>query len=41
MLRMVIIDKNLIADQAEARWQEEKAQRAEDLLRHQQRSSNG
>lgn len=40
MLRIVIIDKNLIADQVEARWQEEKARRAAALLRLEQRSSN-
>lgn len=40
MLRIVIIDKNLIADQVEARWQEEKVRRAAALLRLEQRSSN-
>lgn len=41
MLRIVIIDGDLIADQVEARWQEEKARRAEAVLRHEQRSSKG
>lgn len=41
MLRIVIIDGDLIADQVEARWQEEKTRRAEAVLRHEQRSSNG
>lgn len=41
MLRIVIIDRDLIADQVEARWQEEKARRAEAVLRHEQRSSKG
>ncbi len=40
MLRMVIIDQELIADQVEARWQEEKTRRAAALLRLEQRSSN-
>lgn len=40
MLRIVIIDRDLIADQVGARWQEEKARRAEAVLRHKQRSSN-
>jgi hypothetical protein len=40
MLRIVIIDKDLIADQVEARWQEEKARRAAAVLRIEQRSSN-
>ncbi len=40
MLRMVIIDRDLIADQVEARWQEEKTRRAAALLRLEQRSSN-
>lgn len=41
MLRIVIIDGDLIADQVEARWQEEKTRRAAAVLRHEQRSSNG
>lgn len=40
MLRMVIIDRDLIADQVEARWQEEKARRAAALLRLEQRCPN-
>jgi hypothetical protein len=40
MLRIVIIDGDLIADQVEARWHEEKARRAEAVLRHEQRSLN-
>lgn len=40
MLRIVIIDRDLIADQVETRWQEEKARRADAVLRHEQRSSN-
>ncbi len=40
MLRMVIIDRDLIADQVEARWQEEKTRRAAALLRLEQRSAN-
>lgn len=40
MLRMVIIDRDLIADQVEARWQEEKARRAAAVLRIEQRASN-
>lgn len=40
MLRIVIIDQNLIADQVEARWQEEKARRAAAVLRLEQQSSN-
>lgn len=40
MLRMVIIGRDLIADQVEARWQEEKARRTAALLRLEQRSSN-
>ena len=32
MLPIVIIDKDLIADQVEARWQEEKARRDEAVL---------
>lgn len=40
MLRIVIIDKNLIADQVEARWQEEKTRRSAALLRLEQRSAN-
>lgn len=40
MLRIVIIDRELIADQVEARWQEEKARRAAAVLRLEQRSPN-
>jgi hypothetical protein len=40
MLRMVIIDRDLIADQVEARWQEEKARRAAALLRLEQQPSH-
>ncbi len=40
MLRIVIVDRDLIADQAEARWQEEKARRAATRLRFEQRSPN-
>ncbi len=40
MLRIVIIDRNLIADQVEARWQQEKARRTAALFRLEQRSSN-
>ncbi|AOO85111.1 hypothetical protein [Bosea vaviloviae] len=40
VLRIVIIDRDLIADQVEARWQEEKARRAAAVLRIEQRSSN-
>lgn len=40
MVRMVIVDRNLISDQVEARWQEEKARRAAALLRMEQRSSS-
>lgn len=40
MLRMVIVDRDLIADQVEARWQVEKARRAAALLRLEQRPSN-
>lgn len=41
MLRIVITDRDLIADQVKARGQEEKARRAEAVLRHEQRSSKG
>lgn len=40
MLHMVITDRDLIADQVEARGQEEKARRAAALLRLEQRSAN-
>lgn len=40
ILRIVIIDRDLIADQVEARWQDEKARRAAALLRLDQRSSD-
>lgn len=38
MLRMVIIDRALIADQVEARWQEKRARRTSAVMRHEQRS---
>ena len=40
MLRIVIADRDLIADQVEARGKEEKMCRAAALLRLEQRSSN-
>lgn len=39
MLRSVIIDRDLIADQVEARWQEERQRRAAALLRFETRST--
>jgi|GEM_PF-5359771 len=40
MLRVVIIEGDLIADQVEARWQEENARRAAAVLRHEHRPPN-
>ncbi len=40
MLRIVIIDRDLIAEQVEARWQEERARRAVAIMRLEDRSSN-